>query len=56
MEPTPTAPPASERPDERPGERFERYDPAAVEPKWRQSWRDQRLYEDDLTDTSRPNF
>ncbi len=56
MEPTPTAPHAPERLDARPDERFERYDPAAVEPKWRQAWRDQRLYEVDLSDTSKPKF
>ena len=52
MEPTPTAPNAPERPDER----FERYDPASVEPKWRRAWRDQGLYEVDLHDRSRPKF
>jgi leucyl-tRNA synthetase len=36
--------------------RADRYDPAAIEPKWQQRWADLRLHETDLFDTSRPRF
>ncbi|MFP5343278.1 MAG: leucine--tRNA ligase [Candidatus Limnocylindria bacterium] len=36
------------------GARVERYDPTAVEPAWQARWAEARLYDTDLTDTSRP--
>jgi leucyl-tRNA synthetase len=36
--------------------RVERYDPDAIEPRWQAEWAKQRLYDTDLTDTSRPKF
>jgi leucyl-tRNA synthetase len=33
-----------------------RYEPATIEPKWQQRWADLRLYETDLSDSSRPRF
>ncbi len=48
MEPTTTAP--------QPDERFERYDPKAIEPRWRQAWRDEGIDRVDLNDASRPKF
>ena len=36
--------------------RIERYDPAAIEPKWQQRWADLRLYDTDLDDDSRPRY
>ncbi len=34
----------------------DRYEPAAIEPKWQQRWADLRLHETDLYDTSRPRY
>jgi len=34
--------------------RVERYDPTSVEPAWQQRWAEARLYDTDLTDTSKP--
>ncbi|HET9852557.1 MAG TPA: leucine--tRNA ligase [Candidatus Limnocylindrales bacterium] len=34
----------------------ERYDPAAIEPKWQNRWAELRLYDTDLDDDSRPKF
>ncbi len=48
MEPTTAAP--------QPEERFERYDPKAIEPRWRQAWRDQGIDRVDLNDATRPKF
>ena len=36
--------------------RAERYEPAAIEPRWQQRWADLRLYDTDLDDHSRPRF
>ncbi len=36
--------------------RVERYDPAAIEPRWQRRWEELGLYRTDLTDTSRPKF
>ena len=36
--------------------RTERYDPAAIEPRWQARWADLRLYDTDLDDRSRPRF
>jgi len=36
--------------------RLERYDPAAVEPKWQAEWKESRLYHTDLHDPKRPTF
>ena len=53
MEHPPTAP----RPDAPPAEpRAERYDPASIEPRWRQAWREADLYRVDLEDADRPKY
>jgi len=36
--------------------RIDRYDPAAIEPRWQQRWAELGLHDTDLTDTSRPKF
>ncbi len=36
--------------------RIERYEPAAIEPKWQQRWADLRLYDTDLDDRSKPRY
>ena len=36
--------------------RIERYDPAAIEPKWQARWDELRLYETDLDDRQRPRY
>jgi leucyl-tRNA synthetase len=36
--------------------RIERYDPAAVEPRWQARWAELRLYETDLDDDSKPKY
>jgi len=36
--------------------RIERYDPAAIEPKWQARWAELRLYDTDLDDESRPRY
>ncbi len=36
--------------------RAERYEPAAIEPRWQGRWADLRLYDTDLDDRSRPRF
>src|SRR6185503_16832442 len=36
--------------------RIERYDPAAVEPRWQARWAELRLYETDLDDDSKPRY
>ena len=36
--------------------RVERYDPAAIEPRWQARWAELGLYETDLRDTSRPKY
>ena len=36
--------------------RIDRYDPAAVEPRWQKRWAELGLYETDLRDESRPSF
>ncbi len=37
-------------------DRVERYQPAAIEPRWQQRWADLRLYDTDLDDRTRPRF
>ncbi len=37
-------------------QRIERYDPTTIEPHWQQRWAALRLYDTDLTDTSRPKY
>jgi leucyl-tRNA synthetase len=44
---------ATER-TERP--RIDRYDPAAIEPRWQQRWAELGLYDADLADTNRPKY
>jgi leucyl-tRNA synthetase len=44
---------AAERPERT---RIDRYDPAAIEPRWQQRWAELGLHETDLTDSSRPRF
>src|SRR5690606_31239290 len=34
----------------------ERYSPDIIEKKWQQRWREQGIYEADLSDASRPNY
>ena len=34
----------------------ERYEPAAIEPKWQDRWAELRMYDTDLEDDSRPRF
>jgi leucyl-tRNA synthetase len=36
--------------------RVERYDPTAIEPRWQREWARLRLYDTDLTDTSKPKY
>ena len=36
--------------------RTDRYNPQEIEPKWQARWRDQRLYEVDLDDASKPRY
>jgi leucyl-tRNA synthetase len=36
--------------------RIERYDPAAIEPRWQERWAELGLHRTDLADTSRPKF
>jgi leucyl-tRNA synthetase len=36
--------------------RAERYDPAAIEPRWQARWAELRMYDTDLADDSRPRF
>jgi leucyl-tRNA synthetase len=36
--------------------RVERYDPAAIEPRWQARWAELGMYETDLHDTSRPKY
>ena len=36
--------------------RVERYDPAAIEPRWQERWSELGLYETDLSDTTRPKY
>ena len=36
--------------------RIERYDPAAIEPRWQARWAELRLYDTDLDDDSRPRY
>jgi len=36
--------------------RIDRYEPAAIEPRWQQRWAELGLYETDLADESRPKF
>ena len=36
--------------------RVDRYDPTVIEPHWQQEWARLRLYDTDLTDTSRPKY
>ena len=36
--------------------RIERYDPAAIEPRWQARWAELRLYETDLDDDSKPKY
>jgi len=36
--------------------RIERFEPAAIEPKWQQRWAELGLYDTDLGDTSRPKY
>jgi len=36
--------------------RIDRYDPAAIEPRWQQRWAELGLHEADLTDVTRPKF
>ena len=38
------------------GYRTDRYNPQEIEPKWQARWQDQRLYEVDLVDDSRPKY
>ncbi|HKI58666.1 MAG TPA: leucine--tRNA ligase [Trueperaceae bacterium] len=38
------------------GYRTDRYNPQEIEPRWRQRWREQGLYEVDLRDDSKPKF
>jgi leucyl-tRNA synthetase len=44
----------TESPDRR--QRIERYDPTVIEPRWHDQWARMRLYDTDLTDTSRPKY
>jgi leucyl-tRNA synthetase len=39
-----------------PRDRFERYQPTAIEPKWQGRWAELRLYDTDLDDRSKPRF
>ncbi len=56
------APGPSARPDEATDDtvsdrtRIDRYDPAAIEPRWQQRWAELALYETDLHDTRRPKY
>src|SRR5690242_2783915 len=52
--PTATGTPAPARPSDR--ARIERYDPAAIEPRWQARWDELGLYRTDLHDTSRPHY
>ncbi len=36
--------------------RIDRYDPAAIEPRWQDRWEELGLYRTDLHDTSRPKY
>jgi leucyl-tRNA synthetase len=36
--------------------RIERYDPAAIEPRWQARWEELGLYRTDLSDTERRKF
>ncbi|MFI5042692.1 MAG: leucine--tRNA ligase, partial [Acidimicrobiales bacterium] len=36
--------------------RIERYDPSAIEPRWRARWAELEMYETDLSDASRPKY
>jgi leucyl-tRNA synthetase len=49
---SPATPEAGPKLDRRP----ERYDPQAIEPRWRRAWADQGLHLVDLTDETRPKF
>ncbi len=46
----PRAAPTAGRP------RIERYDPTEIEPRWQRRWDEERLYEVDLDDDSRPRY
>ena len=49
---TPATPEAGPTIDRRP----ERYDPQAIEPRWRRAWAEQGLHRVDLTDDTRPKY
>jgi leucyl-tRNA synthetase len=36
--------------------RIDRYEPAAIEPRWQRRWAELRLYETDLADTTKPKY
>jgi len=36
--------------------RIDRYDPAAIEPRWQQRWAELGLHDTDLADTAKPKF
>jgi len=36
--------------------RIDRYEPAAIEPRWQQRWAELGLHDTDLTDESRPKY